>query len=93
MAQTITGSLNLSKIDKSKLIKGEKGVYLNIVIFVNDEVDQYNNNVAIAQSQSKEERENGNPTAYLGNGKTSDVNKSETKGQPAIDIADDDLPF
>ena len=59
MARTITASINLSKIDKSKLIKGQKGTYLNLVLFVNDEPDQFNNNVAIAQSQTKEVRDGG----------------------------------
>ncbi len=95
MARTITASINLSKIDKSKLIKGQKGTYLNLVLFVNDEPDQFNNNVAIAQSQTKEERDGGAKTNYLGNGKTNDMQQKEVKSEsiPVIAEQDDDLPF
>ena len=95
MAQTITASINLSKIDKSKLIKGQKGTYLNLVAFVNDEPDQFGNNVAVAQSQTKEERDGGAKTNYLGNGKTSDMQQREVKTEsiPMRAEQDDDLPF
>ena len=37
--------INVSKIDKSKLYKGEKGVYLNMTTFVDlDQEDEYGNN-------------------------------------------------
>tara|TARA_Y100000385_G_C12665683_1_gene455709 strand:+ start:150 stop:401 length:252 start_codon:yes stop_codon:yes gene_type:complete len=78
-------SIDLSKIEKSKIIKGKKGSYLNITGFVNDEVDQYGNNVSIIVSQSKEEREVKTPRVYLGNGKTNTINP------PAVEV--DDLAF
>jgi hypothetical protein len=82
-------SIDLSKIEKSKIIKGKKGSYLNITGFVNDEVDQYGNNVSIIVSQSKEEREVKTPRVYLGNGKTNTINKPA----PAEEVGLDDLPI
>jgi hypothetical protein len=48
----------LTKIDKSKINNHKNGsAYYNIDIFIKDEKDQYGNDCAISQSQSKEERE------------------------------------
>lgn len=69
MAQLFSASIDASKISKDKLIKGEKGNYLNITISVNDEADQYGNVLAVYESQSKEEREAKTKKNYLGNGK------------------------
>ena len=82
-------SIDLSKIEKAKIIKGKKGSYLNITGFVNDELDQYGNNVAIIVSQSKEEREVKTPRVYLGNGKTNTINTPA----PAEEVGLDDLAF
>lgn len=70
MSTIINASLDLTKIEKSKIIKGKKGSYINVTMFVNDEVDQYGNNASIIISQTKEEREAKTPRVYLGNGKT-----------------------
>lgn len=69
MAQLFSASIDASKISKDKLIKGDKGNYLNITISVNDEADQYGNVLAVYESQSKEERESKTKKNYLGNGK------------------------
>lgn len=69
MAKFITASINLSKIDKTKIVKGEKGLYANITMWLNDEPDEYGNHMGIHQSQSKEEREADEPKIWLGNGK------------------------
>lgn len=69
MAQLISASIDVSKISKDKLIKGDKGTYLNITISINDEVDQYGNQAGIYESQSKEERDAKEKKNYLGNGK------------------------
>ena len=46
----------------------EKG-YVNIDYSINDETDQYGNNVAFFIRQSQEEREAKLPRVYVGNGK------------------------
>lgn len=61
-------SIDVSKIDKSRLYKGEKGNYLNLTTFVDiDNKDKYDNNGFISQSVTKEERTNGVQTPILGN--------------------------
>jgi len=60
--------IDVTKIDKNRLFKGEKGTYLDLTTFIDtDELDQYGNNGFISQSVSKEEREAKVQTPILGN--------------------------
>ena len=78
MAKIISASIDLTKIDKSKILKTDKNgqpfkngaQYLNLQIVLNDNTDDYGNDCAIRLNQSKEERESGIKAVYLGNGKT-----------------------
>lgn len=99
MAQLFSASLDVSKISKDKLVKGEKGNYLNITISVNDEEDAYKNLASIYESQTKEEREAKAPRNYLGNAKlvwSSDggsTAKSAPAPAPTPTVEETDLPF
>lgn len=95
MSKLLNVSINLSKIDKSKLIEGQKGKYLNLTISVNNEKDQYNNDVSCWQSQTKEERESGQNKNFLGNGRViwSESKTNETAVNEPIGEEDSDLPF
>jgi len=93
MSSIINVSINLDKIDKTKIIEGKKGKYLNLTVGANrDGEDQYGNTHYVAISQSKEEREAKAPKVYLGNGKEFIFGDSNTK-KPASVGASDDLPF
>lgn len=77
MAQIFNASINLSKIDKSKIVthnaKGEPfkngNVFLNVQVIINDAPDQYGNVLKIVEQQTQEERESKQPKNYLANGK------------------------
>ena len=87
-------SIDVSKIDKSKLYRGKKGTYLNCAVLLR-ETDQYGNDGMIVQDVSKEEREQGIKGAILGNGKWAGQQQRPT-GQEvaaAIDDDDDEIPF
>jgi hypothetical protein len=61
-------SINLNKVDKSRLTKDKNGnSWLNLSGFVNEIPDKYGNNGFITQSQTKEEREGGENLPILGN--------------------------
>ena len=62
----ILAKINVTKIDKSKLFKGEKGTYLDIVL-VETPDSKYADDYMVVQSVSKEEREKGVKGAILGN--------------------------
>lgn len=74
----ISASIDLSKIDKTKISKFDKdgnphkngAQYYSIDIIVNDEKNKFGQDTSISTAQSKEERENKVPKVYLGNGKT-----------------------
>lgn len=95
MGQLIALSLNLSKIDKSKLITGEKGTYANITVSVNDEEDKFGNNVSCWEGQTKEEREAKADRNFLGNGKIvwSDKGSQSSKTATKKATVHDNLPF
>ena len=101
MATIINASVDLSKVDKSKIFKKDGREWLSIAIAINDET-KYGNNVGISIAQSKEEREAKADRTYLGNGKvvwTDGVIKVVEKEQPTQppvinnSLDDNDLPF
>jgi len=62
--------IDVSKIDKSRLFKGAKGIYLDATAFIDiDELDQYGNSGMITQDVTKEERDQGVKGNILGNSK------------------------
>ncbi len=93
MSKLLTASIDVTKLDKLKLVKGKKGTYANLTIWVNDEVDQFGNDVSIQQSLSKEERESGAAKIYLGNGKTHNGQGATQQSASTKDDGGDDLPF
>lgn|SRR5690554_5004622 len=58
----------LEKIARDARAKGLKGVKFQV--FINDEVDQFNQNVVVKVSPTKEEKEAKIYTDFLGNGRT-----------------------
>lgn len=90
MGAIIKASIDLTKLDKSKIVEGKNGAkYYNIDIFIQDEVNQYNQNVSIANpTASKEESK-----VYIGNGSVKWV-QGEIKVAPKQESkVSDDLDF
>ena len=76
--------INVSNIDKTRLVKGEKGIYLDAVLIPtpNSEYCDY----MIVESLTKEEREKGTKGNIIGNA-------SEYKKEATAEIQEDELPF
>jgi len=99
----INASIDLNKIDRTKIVAGKNGAkYYNVGMIVSDEKNQYGQDVSIFDEQSKEEREERKPKKYLGNGKvvwTSDSDKKvidvpdEQQAKPIKKIEDEFSPF
>lgn len=94
MGKLLTGSIDLSKIDESKLFKSDKTgkSYLNISVWINDEKDNYGNIASIQQSTKKDE-----PKIFIGNLKPYERIETVTAEElptapPAVD-GGNDLPF
>ncbi len=82
MSTIVNASLDLTNIEKAKIIDGKKGKYINVTMFINDEADQYGNNASVIMSQTKEEREAKTPRVYLGNGRT--VGNYQSKQEESV---------
>jgi hypothetical protein len=100
--------IDVTKLDKSRFFKGDKGTYVDLTTFIDlDELDQYGNNGFITQSTSKEERQNGVQLPILGNskvffkeGQQQQAAQGNYQAQQALDHAgqqkddfSDDIPF
>jgi|TARA_R110002049_G_scaffold389_1_gene2234 hypothetical protein len=97
MASLINLNINVENLPKEKFVKGKKGVYYNFTISVNDETNQFGQNVSAFDSQTKEEREAKKPKQYIGNGKVVWTDGKSTKAQQEAQPQDNDnnvdLPF
>ena len=104
----LVGSIDLNKVDKNKIITKDKdgnpfsngAKYLNVVVWVNDQNDQYGNIASIQENISKEERESGVKATYIGNLKDLSQNQQQTvtnavsQNNTSISTDEpDDLPF
>ena len=99
MATIINASIDVTKIPKDALVTGKKGTYANVTVFINDET-RFGNNASIAMSQSKEQREAGEPKVYLGNGRVvytegavTVAEREDAPAQPVAQEAEAVLPF
>ena len=101
MSKMLTGSIDLNKIDKTKIVTTDKNgnpfengaKYLNVVVWLNDEADKYGNSASIQISQSKEEREAGVKATYIGNLKEPQSRSNEPTSAKNAQAKIDDLPF
>jgi len=99
MGALINLSLRVDKLPKEKFVQGKDGaVYYNFTIGVNDETNQWGQNVSATDSQTKEEREAKKPKSYLGNGNViwtdGNIKLADKKQEStAKELVSDDLPF
>ena len=99
MSALINVSLRVDKLPKEKFVAGKDGaVYYNFTIGINDEANQFGQNVSLTDSQTKEEREAKKAKNYIGNGNVVWTDgkivalKKENVAEKA-QTASDDLPF
>lgn len=99
-------SIDLSKLDKTKIVNGKNGQkYYNLNIGINDLSDNYGNNIQVTEPQTQEQRAAKEPRTFYGNGKVFwtdgkiEVAKKNEVTNPApansnASMSDnDDLPF
>lgn len=96
MANIIRLKIDVTKIDKQRLFKGQKGVYLDAALIPSRD-SQYGDTHMIVQDVTKEEREQGIKGNILGNGReiVRDQQPAQRHKQGPIvdDGADEDIPF
>ena len=97
-------NINVAKIDKTALVKGEKGTYLDVSLLMHADEDEYGHHGMAVQDLGKDRRVAGDRGEILGNCKW--VNKpspavswlngatapaSQSAPLPATAIEDDDM--
>lgn len=100
MSKFYTGSIDLSKIEKERIVTRDKdgnefkngNKFVNVVMWVNDEPDQYGNHASIQQSVSKDEREQGKKI-YIANLKEYNAENNSTNNANNAENNTDELPF
>lgn len=94
-------SIDVSKIKKEWLFKGEKGTYANVTLLYNENQDAYGNNGMIVQDVPKAEYEKDKTLRgpILGNGKVFGSSAATNEGKPGEEVGQmgaapvEDLPF
>lgn len=102
-------SLDLTKIDKSRIREGKNGQkYISLVVASNQQPDQYGNTHSVYHSQTEDERKSQAKRIFCGNGKEYTFNKQQPPQQQynqappqqkyqqqyqAPQTNNDDLPF
>ena len=100
MSAILNLNLRVDALPKEKFVKGKDGkVYYNLTISINDDTNQFGQNVTAIDSQTKEEREAKKPKNYLGNGSVvwtdgniKAVKKEQNVAEKAQTVSDN-LPF
>ena len=107
MSSIINLSIRVDKLPKEKFVMGKDGaVYYNCTLNINDDANQWGQNVSLTDSQTKEERDAKKSKNYLGNGNVVwtdgnikavkkdhfgiPVNEKEIQQAAAVEV---DLPF
>lgn len=85
--------IDVTKIDKARLFKGEKGTYLDITL-IERHGDKYGNDFMVVQDIGKEAREAGEKGNILGNGKLFKRSDAPAQEAPRSDEGGDaSVPF
>ena len=98
MSALMNVSLRVDKLPKEKFVAGKDGtVYYNFTISVNDEANQFGQNVTLTDSQTQEEREAKKAKNYLGNGNVvwtdGNIKVADKKVETTAKEVESDLPF
>ena len=95
-------------LEQTGIFEGKKGIYLDLTMAVNDEVNDYDQDCSAWVAQSKESREAEEAKNYIGNGKVfwtdeegglpakaeqAAEEKPKKKAAAKEEEEDDDLPF
>jgi len=93
-------SIDVSKLDKSRLYKGAKGTYANLTVFIDSNPDQYGKNGGVKEQATKDERDQkvkmpfvGNATIFWSDNPDFQQARVEQTQEPATDEFDDSIPF
>jgi len=98
MSSIINLSIRVDKLPKEKFVMGKDGaVFYNCTLNINDEANQFGQNVSLTDSQTKEERDAKKAKNYLGNGNVvwtdGNINAVKKEAVAGKQVEVSDLPF
>lgn len=108
MPAPIILKIDVTKLRKEWFFKGKSGTYADLMLYANDQPDNFGNTHAIKQNPPKEQREAGEKGHYVGNGKEMQGRGQSTQRQQpppqtqgrraslptqTAEMEDDDIPF
>ena len=98
MSTLINFYIDINSLPKNKFKKGKNGkVFYNFTANIEDDTNQFGQNVSIFSEQSKEDRDNKIKRSYHGNGAVvwtdGSIVKAENKNSKNSIIDNNDLPF
>lgn len=96
MSKLLIGSIDLNKIDKSKIVTTDKNgnpfsngaKYINVAVWLNEEADQYGNHASIQMGDKDNKIYIGNLKEYQKENQSPPPVQHESSNEP-----DDGLPF
>ena len=83
MATPIILKIDVKKINKNWLFTGNKGTYLDAVIYENDKESQFGDTHVVKQNPPKEERAKGEKPVIIGNGRFMPQKAGQQAARPA----------
>ena len=102
MSKLLNISIDVTKLDKSRFYEGKNGAkYCSLNIWVSDQPDQYGRDASVSEALTKEERDAGVQTNYVGSGKKlygwggeSGPSERTPANKPApVDPVEEEIPF
>jgi len=98
MAKLLNISIDLSKVNKDKIVAGKNGgKYYDLTVAINDAPDQYGKDVQVWEKQSQDERQAKANRNFLGGGWTVKPKSDGIQTVEAEEVkpgaSDDELPF
>jgi hypothetical protein len=83
MATPIILKIDVKKINKEWLFAGNKGTYLDAVVYENDRESQFGDTHVVKQNPPKEARDKGEKPVIIGNGRWMPQRGGQQQARPA----------
>lgn len=97
MSKLVSLNVDVTKLNKDRFYKGEKGTYAKLDVWIDQEASEDWKVVSVSESLTKEERDAKHKKNYVGNGKLLyGWDESKPASKPAAksdDPVGEDVPF
>lgn len=86
--------IDVTKLDKARFFRGQKGIYADLTCFIDTEnTSEFGDNGTISQSVSQEERKNGVNLPICGNAKIFYTDGGNSQAAPQEGDSNSEIPF